>query len=99
MRVTRTMAKILRLVIQHPSRRFHVLDLCREAGIPTGSAWPALSRLERTGWIASDWEDMPVPRRRLYWLTAAGQEAAPGALAEWDRGVFHRVNKILTGRG
>ena len=43
-----------------------------------------LERLERAGWLESEWEldaDRPGPRRRLYTLTAAGREAARPAIA------------------
>lgn len=51
---------------------------------PAGSVYPILERLERAGWVASEWEDDPArsgPRRRLYRLTADGAEAARAAVA------------------
>jgi DNA-binding PadR family transcriptional regulator len=46
---------------------------------PAGSVYPILERLERAGWVESEWEDAPErpgPRRRLYRLTADGAVAA-----------------------
>jgi DNA-binding PadR family transcriptional regulator len=46
-----------------------------------GTLYRALDRLERAGFLESDWEDPLVaatesrPRRRLYWVTAAGEAA------------------------
>ena len=51
---------------------------------PAGSVYPILERLERAGWVDSEWEDDPArsgPRRRLYRLTADGAEAARAAVA------------------
>lgn len=51
---------------------------------PAGSVYPILERLERAGWVESEWEDDPGrsgPRRRLYRLTADGAEAARAAVA------------------
>jgi DNA-binding PadR family transcriptional regulator len=50
-----------------------------------GTLYRALSRLEAMGLLASQWEDANVaadenrPRRRLYSLTAAGEEAVAEA--------------------
>lgn len=51
---------------------------------PAGSVYPILERLERAGWVESEWEDDPArsgPRRRLYRLTADGVDAARAAVA------------------
>jgi DNA-binding PadR family transcriptional regulator len=46
-----------------------------------GTLYKALERLQRSGFLESEWEDPLVaaqegrPRRRLYWLTAAGEAA------------------------
>lgn len=51
---------------------------------PAGSVYPILERLERAGWVDSEWEDDPErsgPRRRLYRLTADGVEAARAAVS------------------
>jgi DNA-binding PadR family transcriptional regulator len=47
------------------------------AGIPAGTAYPAMARLERSGWLESRWDEAPLgtARRRLYRLTGAGQRA------------------------
>lgn len=53
-------------------------------GRPAGSVYPILERLERIGWIESEWEDEPTrsgPRRRLYRLTLEGAEAARSTVA------------------
>ncbi|TQL02378.1 PadR family transcriptional regulator [Cellulomonas sp. SLBN-39] len=46
---------------------------------PAGTVYPVLERLERAGWLTSDWEQddaRPGPRRRLYRFTPDGAAAA-----------------------
>lgn len=60
------------------------LRLIKELGRPSGTVYPILERLERQGWITSDWDDdadRPGPRRRLYEFTADGQQAATDLVA------------------
>jgi len=50
-------------------------------GLPSGTLYPILVRLERAGWVESRWERTdPVadgrPNRRYYQLTAEGAVAA-----------------------
>lgn len=60
------------------------LRIVGATGRPAGSVYPILERLERAGWVASQWEDdpgRPGPRRRLYRLTTDGAEAARAAVS------------------
>lgn len=60
------------------------LRLVKRTGRPAGSVYPILERLERQGWVRSEWEEDPGrsgPRRRLYRLTDGGAEAASAAIA------------------
>jgi len=59
------------------------LVVIKHSGRPAGSVYPILERLERSGWVTSEWDDAsdrPGPRRRLYELTADGASAARQAL-------------------
>ncbi|WP_235498206.1 PadR family transcriptional regulator [Frankia sp. R43] len=60
------------------------LAIAKKAGLATGSVFPILARLERLGWVASDWEDTDRPgaRRRLYRFTPDGMAGARVLLAE-----------------
>ncbi len=50
-----------------------------------GTLYRALDRLERSGFLESEWEDPLVaasenrPRRRFYWVTGAGEAALASA--------------------
>jgi len=51
--------------------------------LPEGTVYPALHRLETAGLLASAWETAAGRRRRLYRLTAAGQEALAAEARAW----------------
>ncbi|MGD8320621.1 MAG: helix-turn-helix transcriptional regulator [Gemmatimonadota bacterium] len=62
------------------------LDLVVRTGLPSGTVYPTLGRLERRGLVSGRWEDRETaegegrPRRRYYALTDAGARAlAEGA--------------------
>jgi DNA-binding PadR family transcriptional regulator len=56
-------------------------DVIDATGLPSGTVYPALGRLERDGLVRSAWEDEAEafargrPARRYYRVTAAGQRA------------------------
>src|SRR5215216_2348607 len=55
------------------------LAVIKASGRPAGTVYPILDRLERSGWVTSEWADEPErsgPRRRYYELTADGARAA-----------------------
>lgn len=57
------------------------LDLVARTGLPSGTVYPTLGRLKRSGLVRAQWEDQRVaerdgrPRRRYYELTAEGARA------------------------
>ncbi len=51
--------------------------------LPTGTVYPALRRLERAGWLASEWDVVAGRNRRTYRLTRAGQQALAAERTEW----------------
>ena len=54
--------------------------------VDTGSLYPALHRLQKQGWIASDWETSENRQRvRVYRLTAAGTKQLASERSKWDR--------------
>ena len=51
-----------------------------------GTLYPALYRLERQGFISSEWQKTPNNRRaRYYSLTASGRKRLQQELAHWSR--------------
>ena len=52
----------------------------------TGSLYPALHRLERQGWIRSDWKSSAHKQRaRYYRLTAAGRKQLAKEHSRWQQ--------------
>jgi DNA-binding PadR family transcriptional regulator len=62
-------------------------DLIDATGLPSGTVYPALSRLERDGLLDSKWEDHRIaqrekrPPRRYYEMTDVGGRALRAGLA------------------
>lgn len=81
-RMTHATALILKTVAAGYAYGFDVMDV---TGLPSGTVYPALRRLERTGLLRARWEDSEEareagrPRRKLYRLTPEGTEALPAA--------------------
>jgi PadR family transcriptional regulator PadR len=87
LRMTLATQLVLRAMLAEPSKEIYGLQICQEAGLPSGTIHPILARLERLGWLESHWEDVVPqeegrPRRRYYQLTKDGAERARIALAQ-----------------
>lgn len=54
--------------------------------VETGSLYPALHRLEKRGWIASQWKTSDNKQRaKYYWLTAAGRKQLASEQSRWTQ--------------
>ena|SRR5215510_13064484 len=75
--LTHATALILQAVAHGYLYGFDIIDI---TGLPGGTVYPALRRLEEAGYLASKWEKPsisqaePRPQRRYYELTRAGRE-------------------------
>jgi DNA-binding PadR family transcriptional regulator len=87
LRMTLQTQLVLRALLEDPAKQRYGLELCELAGLPSGTIYPILARLEQAGWLDSTWEDPSVheeagrPRRRFYRITRDGAEQAREALA------------------
>jgi DNA-binding PadR family transcriptional regulator len=78
---------VLRALLAEPASPCYGLQLCEETGLPSGTIYPIVARLEQLAWVVSSWEDPAEhvvqgrPRRRYYRLTDDGAEQARDALA------------------
>ena len=53
--------------------------------VETGSLYPALHRLERRGWLASEWRVSENKQRAKYYrLTAAGKKQLSAEQSKWE---------------
>lgn len=85
-RITTSVAQVLAVLLDDPQAERYGLELMRATGLPSGTIYPILARLQAAGWLQADWETIdPVvagrPARRYYRLTAAGAAAARTELA------------------
>jgi transcriptional regulator len=54
--------------------------------VDSGSLYPALHRLEKQGWIASEWKVTENKQRAKYYrLTAAGRKQLAVEQSKWER--------------
>jgi transcriptional regulator len=52
----------------------------------TGSLYPALHRLDRQGWVTSDWKVSDNNQRvKVYWLTAEGKKQLASERSRWEQ--------------
>jgi PadR family transcriptional regulator, regulatory protein PadR len=80
-------------------------DVIDATGLPSGTVYPALSRLERDGYLRSDWEDDKAahaekrPPRRYYRLTASGARALASAAKRYRALGRIRAGRVAPARG
>ncbi|MFB9310672.1 DNA-binding IclR family transcriptional regulator [Agromyces hippuratus] len=82
-RITDATVDVLRALLDAPGPSWG-LAVVKASGRPAGSVYPILERLERAGWLESEWEQdaaRPGPRRRYYTLSEGGSAAARQAVA------------------
>jgi DNA-binding PadR family transcriptional regulator len=85
-RMSPTLVAVLLAVADGVAFGFDVID---RTGLPSGTVYPALSKLERDGYLRSSWEaDAEAfaagrPARRYYRVTAAGSRALREAVAAY----------------
>ncbi len=74
----------------------HIKRLSREAlRIEEGSLYPALSRMQVKGWIASEWKQTPTGREaRYYRITAAGRKQLGQEEADFKRSIAATVRVL-----
>ena len=54
--------------------------------VETGSLYPALHRLEKQGWVASEWKQTEANQRaKFYRLTAAGKRQLAAEQSRWQQ--------------
>jgi DNA-binding PadR family transcriptional regulator len=79
--------KVLSAFLEELPKPLAGSDIFRKKGVMSGSLYPILSRLEKAGWVSSEWEQLDPreegrPRKRLYHLTALGERCAHDAFRE-----------------
>lgn len=63
--------------------------------VEEGSLYPALRRMEESGWLKAEWITRDAGRRaRVYQLTAAGRKQLASEESRWQAGTA-AVNRVL----
>lgn len=89
---------ILRTLQWGPAHGYGIVQALRtQSGealqVETGSLYPALHRLERQGWVRSQWKQSDSNQRaRYYRITAAGKKQLSKDLGRWERMI-----EVMTG--
>jgi PadR family transcriptional regulator, regulatory protein PadR len=84
--LTHTTAVILQAVANGYLYGFDIIDI---TGVPGGTVYPALRRLEDEGYLTSEWEEPsiaqsePRPPRKYYELTREGRELLAEAVKRY----------------
>ncbi len=95
-----TAVSVLHAIARGYEYGFDVIDA---TGLPSGTVYPALSRLERDGYVRSDWEDEGAahadkrPPRRYYRMTAPGVRALAAELKRYR--ALGPVRRVSPARG
>jgi PadR family transcriptional regulator PadR len=81
-------ALILAVLEQAPLHGYAITEALQRRSdgaldLPTGTLYPALRRLERAGYLHSEWSTVSGRKRRTYRLTAAGRRMLAAERSEW----------------
>jgi transcriptional regulator len=82
---------ILQTLRWGPSHGYGITQAMRASSgavlqVDTGSMYPALHRLERQGWIASEWKLSDNKQRvKVYRLTATGRKQLAAERSRWEQ--------------
>jgi PadR family transcriptional regulator, regulatory protein PadR len=85
-KLSHTVAMILKALSLGYQFGFEIMEV---TGLPSGTVYPALRRLERDGFVLSQWEaeaeafEEQRPARRYYELTRVGKEAEMAAVRRY----------------
>ncbi|MBS1812747.1 MAG: helix-turn-helix transcriptional regulator [Acidobacteria bacterium] len=95
--LTYSSAVILQAVSHGYRHGFDIIDI---TGLPGGTVYPALRRLEDTGCLASKWEKHAIaqaearPPRKYYEMTRVGREALAEAIKRYRLLELTELNPI-----
>jgi PadR family transcriptional regulator, regulatory protein PadR len=66
--------------------------------VETGSLYPALHRMERQGWVRSEWKQTESKQRaRYYRITASGKKQLASDLGRWEQ-LVTAIGAVTRGR-
>ena len=92
---------LLAVLASGPKHGYAVIEGLRTASgdafdLPEGTIYPALNRLEREGFLGSEWSVVRGRRRRTYRLTSRGRAAFAQQRSAWDE-FATAVSRVVQG--
>lgn len=80
-RLTTQTINVIKAIMDRSGQGVSGAEISKDTGLASGSLYPILMRLEKAGWLSSEWEAgepaaLGRPRRRFYRVTALGQREA-----------------------
>lgn len=91
---------VIAVLKRQPTYGGALLDILVQSFDPdfsSGTLYPLLVRLRKSGMLATHWEESPVgPPRKIYHVTKRGSERLSALLLEWDL-LVHAVSTALKG--
>ena len=103
-RLSITVLSVLQAIADEHQYGFDIIDV---TGLPSGTVYPILRRLDREGLLGSKWEKHATaqqeqrPPRRYYALTAAGERMRRGAAARFpalDQAIAGELRRLKPSR-
>jgi transcriptional regulator len=91
---------VLQILSSGPLHGYAISQRVQEASagrllLEEGSLYPALYRMEKKGWVSSEWQKSGSGRRaRVYSLTVAGRKHLAAEKANWQ-GVSEVMERLL----
>ncbi|ADD41180.1 PadR family transcriptional regulator [Stackebrandtia nassauensis] len=94
-KVTAAVATVLGSLMESPDADHYGLELMKSTGLPSGTLYPILVRLQRAEWLEACWEDVDAsqagrPARKYYRLTPDGTVAARRELTA----MYQRLSRL-----
>src|ERR1700680_2404625 len=91
---------ILKTLRWRPDHGYGIVQALRVSSgevlqVETGSLYPALHRLERQGWVRSEWKQTESNQRaRYYRITAAGKKQLASDLSRWQQ-IVEAIGSVM----
>jgi PadR family transcriptional regulator PadR len=91
---------VLKTLTDGPLHGYNIVDRIQELSsdvihVEEGSLYPALHRMERRGWIASDWGYSENNRRAKYYkLTRTGRKQLENEVSTWGR-ISRAISSVI----
>jgi PadR family transcriptional regulator, regulatory protein PadR len=85
--MTLEILKVLNVFLENVEEPQYGLEITKATGVQAGTLYPILMRLEKDGWLSSDWEQIDPKKegrraRRYYLLTDIGRNKAKQAFQQ-----------------